>query len=162
MNRTTSKSWLDAKILRQLIAQTLAEFEWKMTWYWYGDPESPLSPSPHNGGDCKMTQVIYDKCRWQAFNIYIVWSINLQMWVLENSARRRPMTPEISHGFSSLSKILNPRRSRTVWNNLGGCSGFLGSARIQYTAALHAVFGLSLTVLIQPSRGKDWRQTWCF
>jgi len=44
-----------------------------------------------------VTQVIYDMSL-ASLNMYIVWSINLQMWVLENSARRKlgPVTPDMS------------------------------------------------------------------
>jgi len=61
---------------------------------WYGDPQSPLSPSRFNGDDCKVAEVIYDTSL-ASLNIYIIWSINFHMWVLENSARRKlgPVTP---------------------------------------------------------------------
>jgi len=80
MNRIASNSWLDAKILRQLIAKTSAESLTEDNLM--QTPQSPLSASRFNGGDCKVTQVIYDTSL-ASLNIYIVWSINLQMWVLD-------------------------------------------------------------------------------
>ena len=65
MNRIASKSWLDAIILRQLIAETLSDNN--LIWR----PQSQLSPSRFNGGDCKVTQVIYDTLL-VSLNIYIV------------------------------------------------------------------------------------------
>jgi len=41
------------------LSQKLRQKVWAKTT-WYGDPQSPLSPSLFNGGDCKVTQVIYD------------------------------------------------------------------------------------------------------
>ena len=81
MNRIASKSSLDAKVLRQLIAKTSAESLSENDLI--RRPQSPLSPSRFNSGDCKVTQVICDTSM-ASLNIYIVWSINLQMWVLEN------------------------------------------------------------------------------
>jgi len=86
MNRIASKWWLDAKSLRQLITKTSAESLSENDLI--RKPPSPLSPSRFNGGDCKVTQVIYDTSL-ASLNVYIVWSINLQMWVLENSACRK-------------------------------------------------------------------------
>jgi len=92
MNRIASKSWLDTKILRQLIAKTSAESLIENDLIWR--PQSPPSLSRFNGGNCKVTQVIYDTSL-ASLNIYIIWSINLQISVLENSAHRKlgPMTP---------------------------------------------------------------------